>query len=147
MPSAWLSLGANIGDPEAQIEDAIKRLHAHDDMAVVKRSTLIRTAPWGKTDQNDFLNIALEVETALPPEALLAVCLETEKEMGRERIEVWGPRNIDIDVIAYERIEMTTTALTLPHPFAHERDFVLDPLREIAPEIAMWIVSRAGKLN
>ena len=70
------------------------------------------------------------------------VCLDTEREMGRVRHEVWGPRLIDIDLIAYERTEMDTAKLSLPHRFAHERDFVLTPLREIAPDIADWIVQR-----
>jgi len=76
------------------------------------------------------------------PVDLLHACLDIEREMGRVRHEVWGPRLIDIDIIAYERIEMDSTKLILPHRFAHERDFVLDPLREISPETADWIVQR-----
>lgn len=140
MSKAWLSLGANIGDPAAQLEDAIRRLDDHAGITVVKRSAVIRTAPWGKTDQNDFLNAAIEVETTLPPQALLQAGLEIERQMGRERIETWGPRLIDIDLIAYERTQIDIPGLTLPHPHAHERDFVLAPLREISPETADWIV-------
>ncbi|MEQ8601559.1 MAG: 2-amino-4-hydroxy-6-hydroxymethyldihydropteridine diphosphokinase [Devosia sp.] len=142
MPTAWLSLGANIGDPAAQLANAIVRLNAHQAISVVAQSTVIRTKAWGKTDQPDFANMAATVETDLLPVDLLHACLDIEREMGRVRHEVWGPRLIDIDIIAYERVEMDSTKLILPHRFAHERDFVLDPLREISPETADWIVQR-----
>ncbi|ODT69740.1 MAG: 2-amino-4-hydroxy-6-hydroxymethyldihydropteridine diphosphokinase [Pelagibacterium sp. SCN 63-23] len=142
MARAWLSLGANIGDPVTQLDEAMHRLAAHDRIAVVARSTIIRTKPWGKTDQPDFANMAAEIETGLLPVDLLHACLDIERDMGRVRHEVWGPRLIDIDLIAYERLEMETAKLTLPHRFAHERDFVLTPLREIAPDLADWIVGR-----
>ncbi len=142
MPTAWLSLGANIGDPAAQLADAITRLNAHQAISVVVQSTVIRTEAWGKTDQPDFANMAATVETDLLPVDLLHACLDIERDMGRVRHEVWGPRLIDIDIIAYERVEMDSTKLILPHRFAHERDFVLDPLREISPETADWIVRR-----
>lgn len=142
MARAWLSLGANIGDPPAQLAEAINRLDAHDRIRVVAQSAIIRTAPWGKTDQPDFANMAATVETDLAPLDLLQACLEIECAMGRVRHEVWGPRRIDIDLIAYERIEMESATLTLPHRFAHERDFVLVPLREIAPDTAEWLVGR-----
>lgn len=144
MPTAWLSLGANIGDPAAQLADAVDRLDAHDHIRVATRSSVIRTKPWGKTDQPDFANMAVEIETDLLPIDLLHACLDIERDMGRVRHEVWGPRLIDIDIIAYERIEMDTTKLILPHRFAHERDFVLAPLREISLPTAEWIVSRRG---
>lgn len=142
MARAWLSLGANIGDPPAQLAEAISRLDAHDRIRVVAQSAVIRTAPWGKTDQPDFANMAATVETDLAPLDLLQACLEIERAMGRVRHEVWGPRRIDIDLIAYERVEMESATLTLPHRFAHERDFVLVPLREIAPDAAEWLVGR-----
>ncbi len=143
MAKAWLSLGANIGDPVAQLAKAIRLLDAHSQIRVVKQSAVISTKPWGKTDQPDFANMAAEVETDLEAIDLLHVALDTERDMGRVRHEVWGPRVIDIDIIAYERIEMQTGRLTLPHPHAHARDFVLVPLREIAPETAEWIEGRA----
>jgi 2-amino-4-hydroxy-6-hydroxymethyldihydropteridine diphosphokinase len=142
MSTAWLSLGANIGDPAAQLVDAIARLDAHAAIKVVTQSSIIRTKAWGKTDQPDFANMAATIETDLLPIDLLHACLDIERDMGRVRHEVWGPRLIDIDIIAYERVEMDSTKLILPHRFAHERDFVLDPLREISPETADWIVAR-----
>lgn len=144
MALAVLALGANIGDPARQIEEAIGAIAGHPGITLVKRATTIRTAPWGVTDQNDFLNTAVLVETELKPEALLAFCLETEAELGRVRAERWGPRVIDIDVIAYDRVVMESETLTLPHPLAHEREFVMVPAREIAPEVAGWIEGRGG---
>lgn len=145
MPRAWLSLGANIGDPMAQLVDAIARLDAHDHVVVTAQSRIIRTKAWGKTDQPDFANMAAAVETDLLPIDLLHACLDIERDMGRVRHEVWGPRLIDIDLIAYERLEMDSAKLTLPHRFAHERDFVLAPLREIAPDTADWLVDRTKR--
>lgn len=142
MSMAWLSLGANIGDPETQIEMAISRLDAAPGLRVVAKASMMATKAWGKTDQPDFLNTALAVETILAPQELLMLCLAIENALGRKRAERWGPRLIDIDIIAYERIEIDEDGLTLPHPHAHERAFVLDPLREIAPDVANWIVRR-----
>jgi 2-amino-4-hydroxy-6-hydroxymethyldihydropteridine diphosphokinase len=144
MAKAWLSLGANIGDPPAQLAEAIRRLGDHPEIEVTKQSAVIRTKPWGKTDQPDFANMAAEVETTLSPIDLLHVALDTERDMGRVRHEVWGPRVIDVDIIAYERVEMQTGRLTLPHPHAHERAFVLDPLSELSPETAEWITGRVA---
>ena len=140
---AWLSLGANIGDPPAQLAEAIRRIDTHPAISVVRQSSVLATKPWGKTDQPDFANQAVTLETSLEPLELLDVMLGIELDMGRVRQEVWGPRLIDIDMIAYERVEMTTTRLTLPHPYAHERDFVLVPLGEIAADVVEWIMGRA----
>ena len=142
MPQAWLSLGANLGHPANQLKDAVRRLKARRDVRVTAASTIIISPPWGKTDQDEFHNMAVAVETDLSPQALLATCLSVEKTMGRKRDEKWGPRLIDIDIIAYERLVIDTPGLTLPHPYAHERDFVLGPLREIAPRMADWIEGR-----
>lgn len=142
---AWLSLGANIGDPAAQLADAISRIDEHPSVSVTRQSAVLTTKPWGKTDQPDFLNQAVEVETALEPIELLDFILGIELAMGRVRKEVWGPRLIDIDMIAYDRLEQQSPRLTLPHPHAHERDFVLTPLDEIAPEVTAWIKSTSAR--
>jgi 2-amino-4-hydroxy-6-hydroxymethyldihydropteridine diphosphokinase len=136
---AWLSLGANLGDPAAQLAEALRRIEAHEDIHISKRSSVAITKAWGKTDQPDFANMAVELETALKPLELLDSVLQIELDMGRVRHEVWGPRLIDIDIIAYDRVEVQTPRLTLPHPFAHERDFVLIPLEEIAPHVSAWV--------
>lgn len=144
MAHAWLGLGANIGDPPAQVREAVQRLDAHPGIAVVAQSSMLITKPWGKTDQPDFSNMVVEVETSLAPSDLLDACLGIERAMGRVRDIRWGPRRIDIDIVAYERLELDSERLHLPHRFAHDRDFVLDPLREIAPEVADWITGRRG---
>ena len=145
MGNAWLSLGANIGDAKAQLLQAIKLLNENLNIEVIQQSKIIITEPWGKKDQNHFHNMAIKIETILYPEALLRECLDIEKQMGRKREEKWGPRLIDIDIIAIERIEVRTKNLTLPHPHAFERDFVMKPLREISPKTADWIILQAKK--
>jgi 2-amino-4-hydroxy-6-hydroxymethyldihydropteridine diphosphokinase len=144
MPTAWLSLGANIGDPPAQLAEAVARIAAHPAITVTAQSAVLTPKPWGKTDQPDFANAAIALETKLKPLQLLDILQAIELDMGRIRVEVWGPRVIDIDIIAYDRLTLASPRLTLPHPFAHERAFVLDPLRQIAPEIADWITSQHG---
>jgi 2-amino-4-hydroxy-6-hydroxymethyldihydropteridine diphosphokinase len=134
MAKAALSLGGNIGNVRATIARALDLLEAAG-AHLVARSADYRTRPWGKTDQPDFTNVSAVVETTLRPLDLLAVCLNVERQLGRVRHERWGPRLIDIDVIAYDGARMETADLTLPHRHAHERGFVLIPLAEIAPDL------------
>ena len=145
MATAWLSLGANIGDPRGQLAETVRRIDQRPDITIAAQSSVLITKPWGKTDQPDFANMAVTVETTLQPIDLLDVLLGIELAMGRVRQEVWGPRLIDIDIIAYDRLQQKTGRLTLPHPHAHERDFVTVPLAEIAPEIANWVIVTAAK--
>ncbi|MDB5621647.1 MAG: folK [Devosia sp.] len=142
MAQAWLSLGANLGDAATNLHEAVKRLEGTPGITVVARSATIITKPWGKTDQPDFHNLALTIATELEPLALLDAIQAIEAVMGRQRLEHWGPRLIDIDMIAYDRLIMDSPRLVLPHPYARQRAFVLDPLREIAPEVAEWLASR-----
>ena len=142
---AWLSLGANIGDPRAQLAEAVRRIGEQEGIQVTAESSVLTTKPWGKTDQPDFANMAVTIETTLKPIELLDVLLGIELAMGRVRDEVWGPRLIDIDIIAYDRHEIKTARLTLPHPYAHERSFVLDPLRQIDESVANWVTDCAAK--
>ena len=97
---AWLSLGANLGDPPAQLAEAVRRIAAHPQITVTAQSDILATKPWGKTDQPDFANMAIGIETTLKPMELLDVLLGIELTMGRVREEVWGPRLIDIDIVA-----------------------------------------------
>lgn len=142
---AWLSLGANIGDPRAQLAEAVRRIDESLEIEVIAESSVLITKPWGKTDQPDFANMAIAIETTLKPVELLDVLLGIELAMGRVREEVWGPRLIDIDIIAYDRYEIKTPRLTLPHPYAHERSFVLDPLKQIDETVANWVTDCAAK--
>lgn len=98
---------------------------------------LYRTPPWGKTDQAWFVNACALIETALVPEALLDVCLSVERDMKRERVERWGPRTIDIDVLTYDDISQAGGRLEIPHPRMTERGFVLMPLADIAADMVV----------
>ena len=132
---ATLGLGGNIGDPVAAMALALRRLDARPDCRVAAVSRLYRTPPWGKTDQADFYNCCALVETTLSAKALLAVCLDIERDMKRERIERWGPRTIDIDILTYDDERHDEEALRVPHPRMTERAFVLMPLADIAPDL------------
>jgi 2-amino-4-hydroxy-6-hydroxymethyldihydropteridine diphosphokinase len=128
----YLSLGGNIGDPRKSMGAALRILDADAAISISAVSSLYRTPPWGKTDQSHFFNACAGVETRLPPEALLDLCLSVEKEMKRERIERWGPRTLDIDILTYDGIEQDGPRLILPHPRMTERGFVLMPLADFA---------------
>ncbi|WP_200814152.1 2-amino-4-hydroxy-6-hydroxymethyldihydropteridine diphosphokinase [Rhizobium oryzae] len=132
---AALGLGGNIGDPPAAMAEALRQLDRRDDCRVTAVSKLYSTPPWGKTDQADFFNCCALVETSLEPEALLDVCLSIERGMKRVRLERWGPRTIDIDVLTYGTREQKTEKLEVPHPRMTERGFVMKPLADIAPDL------------
>jgi 2-amino-4-hydroxy-6-hydroxymethyldihydropteridine diphosphokinase len=118
------------------ITAALARLDQYGPIRVLRVSSLYRTAAWGRTDQPDFTNAVAEIETALDPEALLAVLLETEDGLGRKRDPVrWGPRTIDIDLLLCGPCVSHTPDLELPHPRMHLRAFVLVPLLELEPEL------------
>ncbi|MEF2072767.1 2-amino-4-hydroxy-6-hydroxymethyldihydropteridine diphosphokinase [Consotaella aegiceratis] len=137
MVRTYLGLGGNIGDPAASMGAALRLLDVRDDTSVLAVSRLYRTPPWGKLDQPDFLNACARVETTLAPRDLLDVCLATERTLKRERIERWGPRTVDIDILDYDGRRIEETPLTLPHPRMTERAFVLVPLAEIAADLVI----------
>jgi 2-amino-4-hydroxy-6-hydroxymethyldihydropteridine diphosphokinase len=137
----FLGLGSNEGDRQALLEAAIESLEALADTSVVKVSKVIETEPWGETDQPNFLNAVAEIRTGLEPEDLLAALKGIETDLGRKVSYRWGPRAIDIDIILYGRREVDLPHLTIPHRHARERDFVLTPLREIAPEVADALIA------
>ena len=132
--TAYVALGSNLGDKEANLRKALELLQERG-VEVVKTSSFICTEPYGVTDQPQFLNGVCEVRTSLVPLALLHTLLEIEQEMGRVRLRHWGERNIDLDLLLYEDVVMDTPQLKLPHPDMQNRDFVLLPLAEIAPEL------------
>lgn len=137
MARVTLSLGANLADKREAIQDAVDRIGALPETQIVARSKDYRTPPWGKTDQDWFINAALVIETGLPPQALMEACLGIEEAMGRKRGELWGPRRIDIDMITYDNERLVSDHLTLPHRYALDRAFVLVPLAEIAPDLSI----------
>ena len=132
---AALGLGGNIGDPVRSMAAALMALDRRDGCAVLAVSKLYRTPPWGKTDQAWFFNACALVRTSLQPEALLDACLDIEREMKRERIERWGPRTIDLDVLTYGDVKLQTEQLELPHPRMTGRGFVMMPLNDIAADM------------
>lgn len=134
---AFLALGSNIGDKAANLRAAREAIAALPGTRVVAASAVYRTPPWGKTDQDWFANAAITVETTLEPLALLEACLAIEIRLGRVRRERWGPRVIDIDLLAHGETRLTSDRLTLPHPAMAERAFVVIPLREIAPDLVI----------
>jgi 2-amino-4-hydroxy-6-hydroxymethyldihydropteridine diphosphokinase len=130
-----LGLGSNVGDKVANIEAAIAHLTRSGQMRLVRRSRIYRTAPWGKTDQDWFANAVIAVATSLSPHEVLALCQKVETDLGRVRLERWGPRTIDVDVLVYRDLEIDDPDLIVPHPRIAERAFVLVPLAEIAPDL------------
>lgn len=141
---AALALGGNLDDPVAAFAAALKGLSRRPGNIVLRQSSVYRTAPWGKLDQPDFLNMAVLIETALSPDELLALCLEIERERGRERLERWGPRTLDIDILSYGEEAIDRPGLQVPHPRIAERAFVLTPLNEIAPHLTIGTTSVAA---
>ena len=109
----------------------------------IKVSEIIETEPYGYTDQDKFLNAAIGFETLLTPEALLSVCHEIEKKGNRERKIHWGPRTIDLDILLYGDCVMHTETLTIPHSEMHKRQFVLEPLSEIAPYVKHPVLGKS----
>lgn len=131
--TAYIALGSNIGDSKQILQDAIASLDRLPKTKVEKLSSLISTAPYGVTDQPDFLNGCLKLRTLMYPRELLSELNNIEKKAGRERIIRWGPRTLDLDIIFYDDLVCQEEDLCIPHVEMHKRDFVLRPLEEIAP--------------
>jgi 2-amino-4-hydroxy-6-hydroxymethyldihydropteridine diphosphokinase len=131
---AYVALGANLGDRETSLAEAIRRLQADSELEVRRVSAAFETAPVGYTDQPSFLNMAVCLGTELDPIGLLRRLLAIEQEMGRVRDVRWGPRNIDLDLLVHGEATADTPELMLPHPRMGQRAFVLVPLRDIWPE-------------
>lgn len=129
----YLSLGSNMGDKRENLLEAIKRVGELENTEVVKSSTILETEPFGYIEQDNFLNACLEVKTLLTPQEFLSSILKTELDMGRVREIKWGPRVIDIDILFYDAEIIQEDNLAVPHPWICEREFVLEPLSEIAP--------------
>jgi 2-amino-4-hydroxy-6-hydroxymethyldihydropteridine diphosphokinase len=125
---AYVGLGSNLGDREAAIRSAAALIGAR------RLSTIVETEPWGLEEQPPFLNAVAELDTELPPRALLDMLLDVESRLGRERLGPrWGPRTIDLDLLVYGAEKVDDPDLVVPHPYLTERRFVLEPLAELAP--------------
>ena len=132
--NAYLGLGSNMGDRKGNIKKAVELLEKSPGVKVVKLSPMYETEPVGDVPQGKFINAAAEVYTALFPLGLLALCRSIEDALGRVRTVKWGPRTIDLDILLYDEDVIETAELTVPHPLMHEREFVLTPLSDIAPD-------------
>lgn len=139
--TAFVALGSNLGDREGNLRRALELL-SQNGVEIVKISKFIETEPYGVIDQPRFLNGVCQVKTVLKPLELLRLLLAVEKEMGRVRLRHWGERNIDLDLLLYEDAIMDTEELRLPHPDMVNRDFVMLPLAEIAPELKHHVLDK-----
>ncbi|UFZ06780.1 2-amino-4-hydroxy-6-hydroxymethyldihydropteridine diphosphokinase [Bradyrhizobium ontarionense] len=135
MASALIALGGNVGDVRATFQNAIPEICRRAEATLVARSCDYVTPPWGEEQQPPFINACIEIATATAPRPLLGILHEVERMFGRNRAQEtrWGPRTLDLDLIAYDDVIVDTPDLTLPHPRLFERGFVLVPLAEIAP--------------
>ncbi|MBI4843602.1 MAG: 2-amino-4-hydroxy-6-hydroxymethyldihydropteridine diphosphokinase [Nitrospirae bacterium] len=134
MSTAYIGIGSNLGNREENCEKAVSLLR-DNGVKVTKRSSMIETGPWGVTSQPKFINMAVEIETGLKPEKLLGLLKKIEAEIGRRPAERWGPREVDLDILLYDGLVIKAPEMEIPHPNMAEREFVLKPLSEIAPEI------------
>lgn len=135
--TAYLGLGANLGDKQKTIRHALQELNALPTIKVVAVSSLYQSAPVGITDQPDFINAAAAIETTSTARELLAQVLRLEQKLGRVRAVRWGPRTIDIDILAFADQTVQQPDLTIPHPRLEERAFALVPLAELAPGLCL----------
>ncbi|MFY9762872.1 MAG: 2-amino-4-hydroxy-6-hydroxymethyldihydropteridine diphosphokinase [Xanthobacteraceae bacterium] len=133
---ALIALGGNVGDVRATFDRAVPTLCAGDEVRLLARSSNYHTPPWSVTDQPSFINAVIAVATSLPPRDLLSRALDVERAFGRNRASErrWGPRTLDLDLLAYGDLVLDSPDLTLPHPRLFERAFVLVPLAEIVPD-------------
>ncbi|SHG89798.1 2-amino-4-hydroxy-6-hydroxymethyldihydropteridine diphosphokinase [Bradyrhizobium erythrophlei] len=136
MADVLIALGGNVGDVRATFQKAIANICGMTQGVLKARSSDYSTLPWGDEQQAPFINACIEIETALDPHALLFTLHKIESRFGRDRARErrWGPRTLDLDLIAYDDVAMQEPELTLPHPRAFERAFVLVPLAEIVPD-------------
>lgn len=137
MFKCYIGLGSNLGDREGYLTQAIARLDEHPEIRVLRCSSIYETKPYGPVEQGDFLNMVVEIATALSPEALLDALQSIENALHRKRLVRWGPRTIDLDILLYGDKMIETEKLVVPHPEIAKRLFVLMPLNELAPDLAI----------
>ena len=134
---AFVGLGGNIGDVETTLTEALWSIDSLPQTSIRAQSKFYRSPPWGRTDQADFINAVVELQTRLAPRVLLNYLLEVEMRFGRDRSEgeKWGPRELDLDLLTYGEEVIDEPGMHLPHPHLHERAFVLVPLAELAADL------------
>lgn len=137
MSRAWIGLGSNLGDRLGYVKKALGMIERIPETSLSVVSSVYDTAPVGKEDQPRFLNAVAEVATELAPQAIMGELLAIEDYCGRIRRDVWGPRTLDLDLLIYDDVEISSEELTVPHRRLADRAFVLVPLAEIAPEVVV----------
>ncbi|MFC4024097.1 2-amino-4-hydroxy-6-hydroxymethyldihydropteridine diphosphokinase [Oceanobacillus longus] len=143
MNRAYLALGTNIEPRYKHLLKALELLKRNEQISIKRQSSIYETTPVGYTDQADFLNMVIEVETTLSSMELLAYSQSVELQLGRKRDIRFGPRTIDLDILTYNQENSTVERLIIPHPRMHERAFVLVPLQEIAPDMILPVWNKS----
>lgn len=147
MNKVYLGLGTNMGDRIEYLYSACEILNKNESISITKKSKIYETKAWGYTDQADFLNMCIEIETDLNTYDLLSVCQEVEKILNRERIIRWGPRTIDVDILFFNDIIINDENLSIPHPRISERAFVLVPLMDLNSKLEIKGTTIENYLN
>ncbi|WP_392552201.1 2-amino-4-hydroxy-6-hydroxymethyldihydropteridine diphosphokinase [Orbus wheelerorum] len=138
MSVVFIALGANLGDPLKQAQDAIEAVNQLQLSQVIKTSPFYRSKPLGPQDQPDYLNAVIKIMTELSPIELLHALQEIEKNLGRVRkANRWGPRTLDLDILLYDNLQMSSEQLTIPHYDMKSREFVLYPLYDLEPQLVL----------
>ena len=135
MVTAYIGIGSNLGNRQENIDKAVSYLEASEDVELIRQSAICETEPEDGPEQGKYLNGVIEIKTGLSPLDLLRLLNEIEAKLGRKRIIKNGPRTIDLDILLYGDLKIDEKNLTIPHPRMHKREFVLRPLKEIAPDI------------
>lgn len=147
MFTCYIGLGSNLGDRKLNIQTAIEKINRIKKTKVTKASSIIETSPVGGPAQDKYLNAAIEIQTDFPPRQLLVNLQNIESELGRVRAIKNGPRTIDLDILFYRDLQINEEDLIVPHPRIKEREFVLNPLREIAPDIVSGLCNANNQKN
>ena len=142
MHSVFLGLGSNIGDRLKFISNAVSEIKNNGNIRLIKSSSVYKTEPWGEKHQNTFLNIAIEISTSYTPDELLLFIKDTEIKLGRTGRSRWAEREIDIDILFYDNLVMKKSGLEIPHPEIQNRNFVLIPLNDIAPDFVHPVLKK-----
>ncbi|KFZ28522.1 7,8-dihydro-6-hydroxymethylpterin-pyrophosphokinase [Pseudidiomarina atlantica] len=146
MSTVYIALGANLGDPVATLQSLLEQLHQDQQLTAIRCSSFFRSKPMGPQDQPDYVNAVLSAQTDLAPLALLDYLQQLENSFGRVRNRRWGARTLDLDILLYGNQLLKHERLIVPHPGLAERDFVLLPLAEIAPDLSLPDGRRVSEL-